>query len=71
MRELLERALAVLGPSPVWVNPDCGLKTRTWDEVELALKRMVLVAAHARQEWATSSGASRPNARSAAPQHIG
>ena len=31
------------GPHPeqIWVNPDCGLKTRAWPEVEAALRNMV------------------------------
>lgn len=32
----------------VWVNPDCGLKTRTWNEIKPALKNMVLAAKKAR-----------------------
>ena len=36
MLELLEAAAKVLDPEQIWVNPDCGLKTRTWDEVEPA-----------------------------------
>lgn len=30
MRQLLELALQVLKPEQLWVNPDCGLKTRGW-----------------------------------------
>jgi 5-methyltetrahydropteroyltriglutamate--homocysteine methyltransferase len=40
----------VLSPSQVWVNPDCGLKTRTWDEVLPALRNMVRAAQLAREE---------------------
>ena len=32
----------------LWVNPDCGLKTRQWDEVEAALKVLVSVVAELR-----------------------
>ncbi len=46
MVDLLERARAVLAPEQIWVNPDCGLKTRGWPEVRTALERMV-EAAHA------------------------
>jgi 5-methyltetrahydropteroyltriglutamate--homocysteine methyltransferase len=28
----------------VWVNPDCGLKTRGWPDVEKALRNMVAAA---------------------------
>ncbi len=42
--ELLERAVEVIPAERVWVNPDCGLKTRGWVEVESALREMVLAA---------------------------
>jgi 5-methyltetrahydropteroyltriglutamate--homocysteine methyltransferase len=38
---LLEKARAVLAPERLWVNPDCGLKTRGWRETRSALERMV------------------------------
>jgi 5-methyltetrahydropteroyltriglutamate--homocysteine methyltransferase len=38
---LLEKPLEVLAPEQVWVNPDCGLKTRDWKEVRSALTNMV------------------------------
>jgi 5-methyltetrahydropteroyltriglutamate--homocysteine methyltransferase len=44
MVELLTRALEVLPASQLWVNPDCGLKTRGWPEVEAALAAMVEAA---------------------------
>src|SRR6185312_7256930 len=34
---LLHKALAVLSPDQLWVNPDCGLKTRRWEEVRPAM----------------------------------
>jgi 5-methyltetrahydropteroyltriglutamate--homocysteine methyltransferase len=48
MFELLERALQVLDPDRVWVNPDCGLKTRSWEEVMPALSHLVQAARIAR-----------------------
>jgi 5-methyltetrahydropteroyltriglutamate--homocysteine methyltransferase len=39
--ELLEKALKVLRPEKLWVNPDCGLKTRAWKETRPALASMV------------------------------
>jgi 5-methyltetrahydropteroyltriglutamate--homocysteine methyltransferase len=48
MFDLLARAVRVLPPSQLWVNPDCGLKTRGWAEVEPALTRMVAAARLAR-----------------------
>ena len=44
MRELLDRALDVVPPAQLWVNPDCGLKTRGWPEVRDALRAMVEAA---------------------------
>ncbi len=41
---LLEKAATVLDPAQIWVNPDCGLKTRGWDEVKPALINMVKAA---------------------------
>jgi len=44
MEDLLEKALKVLTPEQLWVNPDCGLKTRGWAEVRPALVSMVAAA---------------------------
>jgi 5-methyltetrahydropteroyltriglutamate--homocysteine methyltransferase len=44
MLDLLEKALAVLKPEQLWVNPDCGLKTRQWKETEPSLAAMVKAA---------------------------
>jgi 5-methyltetrahydropteroyltriglutamate--homocysteine methyltransferase len=41
MDNLMTKALAVLPAESLWVNPDCGLKTRTWTEVKPSLARMV------------------------------
>jgi 5-methyltetrahydropteroyltriglutamate--homocysteine methyltransferase len=49
--QLLETALRALGPERVWVNPDCGLKTRGWPEVEASLTEMVAAAHRARDEF--------------------
>ena len=48
MSELLEAAAGVLTPDQVWVNPDCGLKTRAWPETEEALRNMVEAAKRVR-----------------------
>lgn len=48
--DLLHRARAVLPVAQLWVNPDCGLKTRNWPEVEDALARMVTAARRVRAE---------------------
>jgi 5-methyltetrahydropteroyltriglutamate--homocysteine methyltransferase len=44
MALLLEKALQVLPRRQLWVNPDCGLKTRGWPEVEESLRNMVAAA---------------------------
>jgi len=41
MEELLALALQVIPRERLWINPDCGLKTRAWKEVRPALKNMV------------------------------
>ena len=52
MEALLERASDVLKPGQIWVNPDCGLKTRGNDEVWPSLEHMVHAAHALRQEHA-------------------
>jgi 5-methyltetrahydropteroyltriglutamate--homocysteine methyltransferase len=49
MVELLEKAKAVIPVDQLWVNPDCGLKTRHWDETKKALVEMVAAAKQLRQ----------------------
>jgi 5-methyltetrahydropteroyltriglutamate--homocysteine methyltransferase len=44
MVDLLVKASRVLPAEHIWVNPDCGLKTRQWPEVKQALKNMVAAA---------------------------
>jgi 5-methyltetrahydropteroyltriglutamate--homocysteine methyltransferase len=44
MMKLLEKAARVIPLERLWVNPDCGLKTRGWPETEAALARMVEAA---------------------------
>ena len=44
MVELLRLAAQRINKTLIWVNPDCGLKTRRWEEVEPALKAMVTAA---------------------------
>ena len=44
MLRLLEKAAEVIDPARIWVNPDCGLKTRRWPETEAALRHMVEAA---------------------------
>lgn len=53
MRELLKLALEVLKPEQLWVNPDCGLKTRAWPETILALENMCKAASELRTQLST------------------
>ncbi|MCS7005603.1 MAG: 5-methyltetrahydropteroyltriglutamate--homocysteine S-methyltransferase [Cytophagales bacterium] len=50
MKRLLYKALEVLPIENIWVNPDCGLKTRQWKETKLALQNMVHAAQALRKE---------------------
>jgi 5-methyltetrahydropteroyltriglutamate--homocysteine methyltransferase len=47
--ELLEEALEPVGPQRLWVNPDCGLKTRDYPEVLASLRNMVAAARSVRE----------------------
>lgn len=44
IRKIIVKALEVLKPEQIWVNPDCGLKTRKWEETVESLKNLVAVA---------------------------
>ncbi|MFC2171105.1 5-methyltetrahydropteroyltriglutamate--homocysteine S-methyltransferase [Acidobacteriota bacterium] len=50
LESLLVKALEVLKPSQVWVNPDCGLKTRRWEEARPALANLVEAARRVRSK---------------------
>jgi 5-methyltetrahydropteroyltriglutamate--homocysteine methyltransferase len=52
MADLLLRAGRVVPAERLWVNPDCGLKTRGWPEVEAALTNMVEAARDVRCQLA-------------------
>ena len=66
MLRLLRKAAEVVPPSHLWVNPDCGLKTRNWIETEAALANMVQATRTLRQEWAAQAG---PDAAPSAQPH--
>ena len=53
MVELLDKTLAVVPAERLWVNPDCGLKTRSWDEIETNLENLVNAARQVRQSLMT------------------
>jgi 5-methyltetrahydropteroyltriglutamate--homocysteine methyltransferase len=44
MKNLIVLARKQLSDSQIWINPDCGLKTRKWEEVRPALVNMVAAA---------------------------
>ena len=50
MADLLRLAGQRLSPEQLWVNPDCGLKTRGWAEVKPAVAAMVEAARRLRAE---------------------
>ncbi|WP_156413610.1 5-methyltetrahydropteroyltriglutamate--homocysteine S-methyltransferase [Lacimicrobium alkaliphilum] len=50
--DLLKKALEVVPAERLWVNPDCGLKTRGWQETRAALTNMVTAAQQLRAELA-------------------
>ncbi len=57
MVALLEKAKENLDERQIWVNPDCGLKTRGWPEVEESLKNMVEAAKIMRSRSKASAAA--------------
>ncbi len=50
MIDLIEKAIEFIPKEQLWMNPDCGLKTRTWEEVKQALARMVSAAKTLREK---------------------
>jgi 5-methyltetrahydropteroyltriglutamate--homocysteine methyltransferase len=50
MENLLQKANTLLSTRNIWVNPDCGLKTRRWEEVKPSLENMVIAAKKLRAE---------------------
>ena len=52
MEKLMKRAAAVVPVERLWINPDCGLKTRGWPETKAALENMVSVAKKLRLAFA-------------------
>ncbi|MGC9459478.1 5-methyltetrahydropteroyltriglutamate--homocysteine S-methyltransferase [Vibrio genomosp. F10] len=51
IQDLLRKAAEKIPASRLWVNPDCGLKTRNWTETEQALTNLVSAAKSLRKEW--------------------
>ncbi|OCL11827.1 cobalamin-independent methionine synthase [Glonium stellatum] len=55
IKDRIEEMLAYLKPDQLWVNPDCGLKTRQWKETKAALTNMVNAAIFYREKYASSA----------------
>ncbi len=51
----IEEMLQYLKPDQLWIDPDCGLKTRQWSETKAALTNMVNAAKFYRQKYAKSA----------------
>ena len=47
---LIRQALHVVPKEKLWINPDCGLKTRQWPEVRQSLRHMIAAAHQIREE---------------------
>ncbi|KAI9826456.1 MAG: methionine-synthesizing 5- methyltetrahydropteroyltriglutamate--homocysteine methyltransferase [Phylliscum demangeonii] len=52
IKDRIEEMLQYLKPEQLWVNPDCGLKTRQWPETKASLKNMVNAAKFYREKYA-------------------
>ncbi|MBL1378922.1 5-methyltetrahydropteroyltriglutamate--homocysteine S-methyltransferase [Zobellella sp. CGMCC 1.18722] len=52
MVKLIEKAVERLPKERIWVNPDCGLKTRNWEETRAALANMVAASEALRRAYA-------------------
>lgn len=44
MRRIVERVLRVIPKENFWINPDCGLKTRDWEETKTSLNHLVTLS---------------------------
>ena len=51
MSTRLEQAKQYIPLEKIWINPDCGLKTRQWSEVDPALRNMVRCASELREKY--------------------
>lgn len=62
VEEKLRSFLRHLAPERIWVNPDCGLKTRAWAEVLPSLQAMVAAVMRLREELAPANSSQSPGA---------
>ncbi|KAL9009670.1 MAG: hypothetical protein Q9173_005324 [Seirophora scorigena] len=55
IKDRIQEMLQYLSPQQLWIDPDCGLKTRQWKETKAALTNMVNAARFFREEQAKAS----------------
>jgi len=55
IKDRIEEMLQYLKPDQLWIDPDCGLKTRQWTETKAALINMVNAAKFYRQKYSKAS----------------
>ena len=62
LEALLRQAVDAVGPDRLWVNPDCGLKTRSYDEVLPSLEHLITAASRVRAQLAEEAVADASDA---------
>ena len=55
IKDRIDEMLQYLSPDQLWIDPDCGLKTRQWKETKAALVNMVNAAKFYREKYSKSS----------------
>ncbi len=55
IKDRIQEMLQYLSPDQLWIDPDCGLKTRQWKETKASLTNMVNAAKYYRQKYAKST----------------
>ena len=55
IKDRIQEMLQYLSPEQLWVDPDCGLKTRQWKETKASLTNMVNAAKFYRQKYAKAN----------------
>lgn len=55
IKDRIQEMLQYLSPDQLWVDPDCGLKTRQWKETKAALVNMVNAAKFFREKYSKST----------------
>ena len=55
IKDRIQEMLQYLSPEQLWVDPDCGLKTRQWEETKKSLTNMVNAAKFYREKYAAKA----------------